>query len=187
MVKQGVRTFVALPLPESSQRSLKGFEDHWRGRLHSRLSWTRPGNWHLTLRFLGEVEDMEGVVRALHAVRQEPGQFQPAGAGFFPSRRRPRVAWLGVKQGQEQVMRLAARVSAALETAGFAPEGRQFRPHLTLARIRRDRGDDWATLAHAVETWAWPAVHMDEFVLYKSEPGPEGPGYSRLKSYPLNG
>ncbi|MCF8031106.1 MAG: RNA 2',3'-cyclic phosphodiesterase, partial [Desulfohalobiaceae bacterium] len=108
----GKRCFVALPLPESYQEGLARLVEQWRGRLASKINWTRRGNWHLTLYFLGEVENGElaAIRSALAGIRLPRFTLQAGGGGFFPPGKPPRVIWAGLKQGGEACTALAGEV-----------------------------------------------------------------------------
>ncbi|WMW66520.1 RNA 2',3'-cyclic phosphodiesterase [Nitratidesulfovibrio liaohensis] len=109
-----------------------------------RLHWTPPGNWHLTLRFLGDVPAprCNEVANALRTISFAPLQLAVGAAGAFPARGAPRVLWLGLAQGAPECTALATAVNAALAPLGFAPEDRPFAPHLTMARVREARRGD---------------------------------------------
>lgn len=81
-----LRCFVGLPLPESWQAGLARVTVRLSAALASPVRWTRPGNWHLTLKFLGDVEEacVPDLVRALSAVAFAPFALRPGRAGFFP-------------------------------------------------------------------------------------------------------
>ena len=127
-----IRLFVAIDLPEEV-----------RGRLHALCTGQPGARWqdehqlHLTLRFIGEVEEP-----VFARLREElPGAAIPAfpltlsGLGVFPPRGRPRVVWAGVAPSEE-LIRLQRRVESRVRAAGLPPEGRRFSPHVTLARLR---------------------------------------------------
>ncbi len=103
------------------------------------VRWVRLDGLHLTLRFLGptEPERIEPTIVAIDRVGRSAGgpfEIELAGAGSFPAGRRPRTIWIGLTGGQEALAELAAVTEAALVDAGWQPEPRPFRPHLTLAR-----------------------------------------------------
>lgn len=153
-----VRCFVGLPLPQEWQDRLAVLRDHLPapGRtpaddrqpaladLLRRLRWTHPGNWHLTLRFLGNVPAprIPELATALAQVAFAPFTLAVGRAGAFPARGAPRVVWLGLARGAKECASLAASVDAVLAPLGFAPESRPFAPHLTLARVHEARSDD---------------------------------------------
>jgi 2'-5' RNA ligase len=97
-----------------------------------------PDKWHFTLRFLGPttLEARDAIVARLSNGKLGSGfnvRFGELGA--FPNARRARILWLGVTRGEERLSQLAAVAEEAARSAGFAPEDRGFKPHLTLARI----------------------------------------------------
>jgi 2'-5' RNA ligase len=98
------------------------------------------GQAHVTLRFLGQrsSDEQERAARAAAAAAKGSAPFAVAfgGLGVFPDARRPHTLWLGLTQGKSALIGLAARLENALGAEGFAPEGRPYVPHLTLARIK---------------------------------------------------
>ena len=104
------------------------------------VRWVKPENVHLTLMFLGDVveEDLARVTSILESVcgRHESFEVAPSGFGAFPSARRARILWAGVGEGAERLTALAHDVQRSLESLGFEPEKRPYRPHLTLGRAR---------------------------------------------------
>jgi 2'-5' RNA ligase len=196
-VRTSLRCFVGLPLPEAWQRGLDVLAGRLAGRLASRISWTRPGNWHVTLKFLGEVERarLPELCAALQGVDLAPVPLRLGGSGFFSHQGQrlgqgaPRTLWIGLAEGGEACARLAGAVDRALEPCGFAPEARGFRPHVTLGRVKQAReGDGWAAsgqelergLAGAEFARAW----VGEMLLWSSVLGQLGPKYAVLKSFP---
>lgn len=180
----GLRLFVGLPLPEEYQKGLERVRDKWSARLASRMTWTRPGNWHVTLKFLGDVHpnSVSDVTYALSKVSFAPYRFCAGGAGFFPNARRPRVAWVGLIKGGDQTARLAGAVEAALSHL-FEPESRTYNPHLTLARVKVAKKDPWEEFVEDLKEIVWPEIEMARFVLYSSVLGRTGPKYTELASF----
>lgn len=145
------------------------------------LRWAHPDQWHVTLRFLGRVPDVDVLVVSLAAaVGGVPAipAVRLAGAGAFPDARRGSVLWIGVAaNGSGSLVALAAKVEAACVEAGFAPEARPFHPHLTVARAGRPR--DLRALVAALVALLAPAT--DASVEIASDAGPDpasdaGPG-----------
>jgi 2'-5' RNA ligase len=189
--RSSVRCFVGLPLPDASQRGLDALVQSLAGRLASRVSWTRPGNWHVTLMFLGEVEQarLPGIIAALRGVDFAPVRLRLGGSGFFSQRGAPRTLWVGLAEGGEACARLAGAVNRALAPCGCAPEARNFRPHVTLGRVKQAReGDGWAAAGREVEQrlldTAFAPVLAGEMLLWSSVLGQLGPKYAMLKSFP---
>jgi RNA 2',3'-cyclic 3'-phosphodiesterase len=179
-----MRLFLAIPLTDEARHAIvHHLKSHLAHPLPGRP--VRPELWHLTLRFLGEVDEVgsDRVVREVDAADLGPAfEVRWSTLGAFPRPRRANVLWLGVDRGEAEASRLAAMVEEALEGAGFDPEDRPFRSHLTLSRIRPDQ-DVTATLD------AVPALGMTmpvaRVVLYRSHLGPGGPRYEELEEFPL--
>lgn len=161
-------------------------------KLAPRAKWVRAENLHLTLAFLGAVDD--GLVPAIGAAlaevaaRHGPVVLHVAGAGGFGSSRKPRVLWLGVTGEVEALGRVQADLEEALVPFGYQPEHREFRPHLTLARARDPRGDfDLAAAVAALAGEDLGDVSVGRLVLFRSDLSPRGPTYTEVASAPLAG
>jgi len=200
-LRTSVRCFVGLPLPDAWQLGLDALTGRLAGRLTSRISWTKPGNWHVTLRFLGEVEQarLPQIVEALRCVDFAPVWLRLGGSGFFSQQgarsgqgsglAAPRAVWLGLAEGGEACTRLAGAITRALAPCGFAPEARNFRPHVTLGRVKQAReGDDWEAAgresALGLADALFAHARVGEMLLWSSVLGPLGPKYAVLKSFP---
>lgn len=166
-----MRLFVGIGLPAAHQALVGGLRPRLEALVHGRASWVRQGNAHLTLKFLGDVprERLDTVREALSRVRFAPFTLELGGGGFFPGPSRPRVVWVGMTAGGQACGALATAVDAALAGIGFAPEARPFAAHLTLGRVREPgRGGDWTGVLGLLEGVVWPAVTVEEFVLFQS-------------------
>jgi 2'-5' RNA ligase len=134
-----IRAFIAVELPDALKAALGEVQEAFR-TARGRMKWVRPAGMHLTLKFLGDVE--EGLVpeigrrieMACDGRKAFPVHFY--GTGVFPDLRRPRVLWIGVKEGAEALIETATALDPLLREIGFPEETRPFRPHLTLARIK---------------------------------------------------
>lgn len=189
----GCRAFAGIALPASYQDELEALLRRLRPLATGPVSWTRPGNWHLTLKFLGQVpgegpSGLEAVTAALAGVRFSPFALSGAGGGFFPSPRRPRVAWVGLDQGRAACVALAGTVEAVLAPLGYAPENRPFAGHLTVARFREPgRAGDVAGMAGVLDAVRLPACAVDRITLWRSILGPGGPRYEVLATVAAEG
>lgn len=181
-----MRQFLALELSAETRRDI--------GRIAPRLHalggwrWIAPASLHLTLRFLGKVApDLDEAARsawARAAAGVDPFCFRLGQLGCFPSGGRPRVLWLGVREESGRLAALTGALEQAARDAGFVPEQRPFRPHLTLARARgsaRGRRPDPDGAGGEWNEWA------SEVVLFRSQLGPAGARYTALASFPLGG
>ena len=180
------RLFAGIALSPESREIVKTLGLRLRALARRPLSLTRPGNAHLTLKFLGNVPeaDVPAVRAALAAVARSPFDLQPAGGGFFPGPERPRIIWTGLARGTPECRELAAAVDAALAPLGFAPESRPFAPHLTLARVRTPgRDGDWPGILALLAETRWPAQTVNGFCLYRSALSAAGPRYDVLETF----
>jgi RNA 2',3'-cyclic 3'-phosphodiesterase len=136
-----MRLFVAIALPAQATGDLDEVVSPLRPAWPA-LRWTRREAWHLTLAFLGEVDEPTAarLPRRLEraAARHGPLSLSLGGAGAFPSPLRARVLWTGDRGDRHRLEALARTVAGGARKAGVAlpPEGRGFQPHLTLARCR---------------------------------------------------
>ena len=154
------------------------------------ISWVGTDNFHVTLKFLGEIEERraEEIGGALTEAVAEIEAFDVAlrGLGAFPTPARPRVIWAGVGSGEARLAVLAAAVDQSLIQLGFPREARAFSAHITLGRVREPRRDP--ALAEALAralTLELGATRVDRVVLMRSAPSPRGARYSELAALPL--
>jgi 2'-5' RNA ligase len=179
------RAFVAVRPPDAVLAAVADAVARVReGGLVPGARWTTPEQWHLTLQFLGNRADLDGVAVALAALDAAGGEARLGGGGAFPSTKRARVLWLGVLGGGELLTGLAAAVGALLAPVGYPPEDRPFHAHLTLARLNRP-----ADVRPAVEGLGVDPVgdpwRIGEIVLYESVTRREGATYREHAAFPL--
>ena len=176
-----MRLFIGIGLDDETKTALLGVRERLEGiSSHAdELRWSQPESWHVTLQFLGQAkgEQAQCVTERLGEVRSKLVPVQIEGLGFFE---RVGVFWAGVALTPE-LLALEQKVVAAMRRCGFAPEGRAYRPHITLARARgRTGGRALKPLQKAAEDQRLKlrAQFMaDEFLLYESFTGPEGSRY----------
>jgi 2'-5' RNA ligase len=177
-----VRCFVAVLLPEPVRAGLAAVAAELRGQIRG-LSWVRADNLHLTLRFLGEVEQtMLPQVRAAvtdTAAALVPFTVSLGGLGGFPPGRAPRVLWASLSTGSDEMTAVSEILETALTTRGIPRESRPFHPHVTLARARDPRGvSDAAGVLGAGPPFG--DVRVTALHLMRSELDPRGARYSVL-------
>ncbi|MBI4465892.1 MAG: RNA 2',3'-cyclic phosphodiesterase [Acidobacteria bacterium] len=182
-----MRLFVALELSEAVRAALAELVGRLQ-RTSADIRWARPEGMHLTLKFIGEVaaEKLPRLREALGQVpRPGPVELDFSGLGYFPSERRPRVLWVGVR-ASSNLAELAVQVETTLEPLGIPCEKRAYVPHLTLGRFRSA-----SRLARLQEEIArLPATEFGrfqakEFILFESRLSPRGAEYSKLEHFPL--
>jgi 2'-5' RNA ligase len=183
-----IRAFLAIDLPGDVRARLERDARTLRDRLHG-WRWADVHGIHLTLRFLGEVEP-EALARArprwMDAIgRLASFEFRVAGLGTFPAGGRPRVLWAGV-DGIRPSGALASLVGAIDDVArelGPGVDDRPFRPHLTLARARRDRKAERPRGRLALDAGR---VDVREATLFRSTLSRDGASYTVLARFPLD-
>jgi 2'-5' RNA ligase len=188
-----VRLFVALIPPDDVLTHLAAAIDAAAGPRDDGgggpLRWAGREQWHLTLAFLGQVEDatmVELTSRLERAARRhQPMELSVAGAGVFGSRARARVLWAGIRGDRPELKALAGSVGAAARRSGISVDDRAFRPHLTLARSRLRQGVDVTRFVESFESYAGPAWTARELHLVRSYLGRRGSRYETLRSWPL--
>ena len=176
-----IRLFVGIALPENVIERLHRLSGGVPG-----ARWLAPENLHLTLRFIGNVEEtaIADIDDGLARVRAPAFDMEIAGVGHFSRGRRPVMLWAGVV-GHPALLDLYRRIDGALVKAGFPPEGRRYTPHVTLARVR----DGTAARVRAFEAennlLRIDPLPVSDFILFSSHLGHREANYRAEISYPL--
>lgn len=184
-----MRLFVAIAPPTAALDDLDALAGPFRAGRQD-LRWTSRDAWHVTLAFLGQVDE-SATARLLPrleraARRHHPFRLAFSGAGAFPAATRANVLWSGLSGDRGALAHLAESVAAGASRAGAAPpdRGRRFRPHLTLARCRMPA--DVTGLVAALGGYQGPPWTADRIHLVRSHLGAaEQPRYTTLGSWPL--
>jgi 2'-5' RNA ligase len=177
-----LRLFVGIEFPPELRLRLSLLQSGVAG-----ARWVDPGNFHLTLRFIGEVDEgtAADVDEALLRLKARPFSLQLAGAGVFGGDK-PRQLWVGVER-EPALATLQGKIELALIRAGLPPEPRKFAPHVTLARLRDPkRADIQQFLAVHAQFRAEP-LRVDRFSLIASYPTKAGSVYEDQADYELQG
>jgi 2'-5' RNA ligase len=186
-----MRLFVALELPENERQRLAELTQQHADIAHGSLSWVRAQNLHITLKFLGETPDQQltHVREALAKVPfRNPLHLNIEGFTFFPPGGPARVFVAECSGDVEEVCVLQADIERTLISLGVEPEHRRFRPHVTLARVRRNRRLPQAVckrLSQLQLQSSQPFV-IDGFVLMRSHLKPDGAVYECVNRFPVS-
>jgi len=175
-----MRLFVGLALPQSLKDRLAPLMAGLPG-----ARWVPPENLHLTLRFVGEVDEREAALldEALVTIERSPFELQVSGCGIFAQRRGPEAVWIGVAS-TPPLVDLQAAIERAAVRAGLAPEEKRFRPHITLARLK-DVPQPRLQAFVAGHNLFKDTVLVEEFTLFSSKLGAGDPIYVEEAVYPL--
>jgi RNA 2',3'-cyclic 3'-phosphodiesterase len=187
-----VRLFVALEIPTEVREGFAALIAELRAAdssfSKSRARWVRPENLHVTLKFIGHVDNgkLDAIRAALAEVRLDsPVELRFHGLGFFPNGKRPRVFWAGI-EASPNLSPLAGEIEARLAKVGIVGETREFAPHLTLARFDPPGiSDGLSAIAQENVAREFGAVRTGDFHLFESKTKSSGAEYARLASFPF--
>ena len=177
------RLFIAIDFPEAVNRRLAALCCGVPG-----ARWLPSEQFHLTLRFIGEVDSgtMAHMAEGLSELACPPFSVAFRGVGHFPPRGQPRVLWAGVDAGVE-LSRLHGRIENRLRGLGIGPERRKFAPHVTLARLKGAPLNRLRDYLIAHDDFATETILIDRFHLYSSTLGAKAAIHRIEASYPLDG
>lgn len=185
-----LRTFIGIPLPPVVQHQITTAQQSWKAVLPD-IRWTKAENLHLTLRFLGDIE--ETLVNQIYTCMQKavtgisPFTLTLHGMGVFPNLARPRVLWLGIGEGKERLQALYVSLDNSLRSLGFPSEGRVYTPHLTLARFKTSsRKSVVQSLIEQGNTYTFDPIVIQTLELIHSQLQPTGPIYTPLRTVALS-
>ena len=178
-----IRTFIAIEIPEDKKAEIKRLQSELRN-LRGSVRWVRPEGMHLTLKFLGDVEDSL-IVKLAAEVADATGYCERfnigiTGTGAFPNFRRPRVFWIALREPTGELAQLAAKINHKLENLGFPAEKRKFSPHITLGRVKDPHGVQ--SLSEYLQSISFDAGEFEakEIIIMKSQLKPTGAEYTPL-------
>ncbi len=182
-----MRTFIAINLDQEIKKGISQLIEDLKEQSSERrgIRWVRPEAMHLTLKFLGEIneEKVTPITDVLKRISEEckPFPLRMKGTGFFPPKSKtPRVIWIGVEEA-DNLIRLQSQVEEELESIGFPRERRKYHPHLTLGRVK--------TFSDIKETLLFLEKHRDKnfgdmevkkITFFRSILKPTGAEYSTL-------
>jgi 2'-5' RNA ligase len=188
-----IRSFIAIELPEAVKLNLSQLEAQLKSGRQVSVRWVAPDSIHLTLKFLGNivVESTKDIVQAMAEAARgiPPFGLVVKGLGVFPNLKRVQVAWVGVQGEIDRLNQLQQRLDSNLSRLGFAPEGRPFTPHLTIARLRDNASPtERQAFGQLITSTRFQAgtFTVDAINLMKSQLTREGPIYSRISQVALS-
>jgi RNA 2',3'-cyclic 3'-phosphodiesterase len=183
-----MRTFIAIELPQDIKDAISRLQSKLKAT-GADVKWVSPSNIHLTLKFLGEIDEKtrDATIEVMQEIASDISTFsiKLGSIGAFPGIRSPRVIWIGLSQGHDQVKTIAQMLENELEACGLAKENREFSSHITIGRIRSLKNKD--ALAAGISKLGGPVTeNPGEFLagkitLFKSTLTPQGPIYEKLQ------
>ena len=188
-----LRAFIAIELPVGLRKAIARIQNKIKEDGPSPVKWVNPENIHLTLKFLGNID--ENIIGKVSGAMKEavpgilPLHLELGGLGVFPDLRRVQIIWIGLNGDLERLSRLQKRIDANSVSLGFRAESRPFKPHLTLARVRdRAASDDRQSLGQLITSNQFKedySFNVDSIELIKSQLTREGAIYSIISSVNL--
>ncbi|MGD0779941.1 MAG: RNA 2',3'-cyclic phosphodiesterase [Dehalococcoidales bacterium] len=188
-----IRSFIAVELPGELKKALAGLQSRFRSAGSPPLRWVEPGNIHITLKFLGDIDvDITGkITAALEASIQDiqPFSIEAGGLGVFPNMQRIQIIWVGLSGDLQKLGQLQKQIDVSLNHLGFPAEARPFTPHLTLARVRDyARPVERQKLGELISATGFEGkyrIDVKAVNLMRSQLTREGPIYSRISTVAL--
>jgi 2'-5' RNA ligase len=187
-MSESMRAFICIDVPDSI-RSRAGDLQRRLQSIGADVSWVKPSNLHLTLKFLGHVspERLNEARAALERAVRSASRFEieVGGTGCFPSARSPRVLWIGLGAVPDQLLRLHDAIESEMEAIGFQREPKPFTPHLTIGRLRSGRNA--ARLAQELLAAGFEPERFTarQVILMRSDLRPAGAIYTPQAAMPL--
>ncbi len=187
-----MRCFIAVDIDEKIRGALGDLQRQLQSKADikkSDVKWVKPDNIHLTLKFLGEIED-EKVVELCNTVKDVAGRHKSfelgvESVGCFGGRS-ARVLWVGTGQVNSNLLRLQKDIEQQLALAGWPKESREFTGHLTLCRVRKPKaGLELAAVSADYRDFKLGVMPADSVSVYQSRLTPTGPVYTLLGNYKL--
>jgi len=187
-----MRCFIAIDIDERIRIALSDLQRKLQGGIDikkSDVKWVSPENIHLTLKFLGEVEDKKAV-EVCNMVKDVAGRHKSfdvnvESVGCFGGKS-ARVLWVGTGEGSDKLLQLQKDLEQQADSVGWPKEAREFSGHLTLCRIRNPKaGIKLAAMSKDYKDFKLGTISADSVSVYQSQLTPSGPVYTLLGNYKL--
>lgn len=189
-----MRVFIAINLSNSLRKKIGVYLEKLMVELGQKvIRWVKPAGMHFTVKFIGEtpIEQVGWIINTISDIAEQTERFEIhiSGLGCFPNCDRPRVITIGLTEPSGELLSLHTRLDAGLSKSGIKRDKRDFHPHLTIGRIRRQTpmavvkslGQE-INSRHAVDLGI---EAVEEIFLIKSELRPDGAVYTVLSSHAL--
>jgi len=190
-MKSTLRCFIAVEIAPQVRSEVERIRPAL-ARIAPDVKLVRPDQFHLTLKFLGDVPtvDIYTIQRAVEAAcaEVEPFDLFFERLGAFPDENRPHTLWVGLSEGTEEIRDLAERIENRLLPLGFPREKRLFMPHLTIGRVRRQEEGNFSELASFLadrQETCFGASEVDAVTIFSSQLSRSGPKYEVLAEIDL--
>jgi RNA 2',3'-cyclic 3'-phosphodiesterase len=188
------RIFTAIDISEQARRQAADYIENLRREFSGlRVSWEKPEKIHLTLKFLGDcderqIKNLETAVSNAAKIFAETEEdknikIRILDTGVFPSARNARILWLGLQDEKQSLSKINQILETECEKIGFEKEKRNFKPHLTIARLREPQKSGNLAEKHFENEFEPVEFEISEIVIYESKLLPTGSIYRKLKGF----
>ncbi len=184
-----VRCFLAINLSTETEKYLSKSIERFRLIYHKKVKWVKPKNCHITLKFLGNVNE-HLIVNLKQQVKRvssncNPFEIELSRTGVFPNLKAPRVLWFGLKGELATLRQLQSDIDQKLSVLGFEPDCRAFTPHITIGRIKARSLkapdlEDFLRINPPLLKTLVKEIHLYQSILH-----PSGPEYRSISQFPL--
>lgn len=184
-----MRLFIAIDLNQQIKDKIKILQENL-AKINTDIRWVKPENIHITIKFLGEVKD-EKIEKISNRLKEICFSFQSFTfdineAGSFPDWKAPRVIWLGVGSGREELTRLAEIISEIFyKEFGFKKENTEFNAHITIGRVKSFKNTEKIKEVLDTSNLDFGKVKVNEIILMKSALTPGGSVYEPISCFHL--
>jgi 2'-5' RNA ligase len=190
--EKSIRAFLAIDAPPEILNEIGSIQTRLSKTLQGMIRWVKAEGIHLTLKFFGDVseDDIIKISRVVEAHVSSIRSFtlDVKKLGVFPDMSRPRILWLKINGDVEALVKFQKTLDQKLQACGFSEDGRPFRPHLTLARIKEPKGlVGLAKIIEKSDNYAAGYFNVDGLNLYRSQLTPRGAIYTKLAYFPFVG
>jgi 2'-5' RNA ligase len=173
-----IRAFIAVEIDSQTGQKISELISILK-KSNADVKWITDGQMHLTLKFLGNIDKdkVRGISEAISDISDNFNSFKIAFSkiGAFPSLNHPAVIWLGIDKGAESLKTLNEKIETALEKLGFEREKREFKPHLTLGRVRSDKNmPGFTKLLKETAFYLANDIQINKLTLFQSDLSPKG-------------
>ncbi|MBU0574514.1 MAG: RNA 2',3'-cyclic phosphodiesterase [Candidatus Margulisiibacteriota bacterium] len=185
-----MRCFVSVELTDEIKSNIAKIIEEIK-RDYPEIKWVKPGNLHLTLKFLGWVKDgqQKNIIKTLDGATKDIRalKLKVSGCGVFPSPTRPRVVWLDIAEGAEPIRKIAGTIDDALGELGYKKEEREWQAHITIGRVREPKqARGLFEKLRSCEKQEFGEMVVERISLMESKLSPKGPTYLEIRNWKLD-
>jgi 2'-5' RNA ligase len=184
------RIFAAIDISDEVRRRVSEYSEALRREFPNlRVGWEKTEKLHLTMKFLGDTTEkqLSAFIETVESIAKEFSEFRPriSETGVFPSPQNPRILWLGLYDEQNNLQKLSEILETKCEEIGFPKEKRNFKPHLTIARIREPQKAKEIAQKHLQNEFEPLEFKVSEIIIYESKLQSSGSIYSIVSKHKL--